>query len=163
MIIALDLLLNRRRKIHIVPSGFSVKGSMMCLTQSLWYIYFKFNIFLIFCTLAFLILLYQYTCKEFPSLYYKKVKLPKKSTTVKAFWYCDWQLWIGLFHTGFSVISLYVHLMRKHIYKFIPDTLQIQWKPSWLNKSYLAILVAVIFGGYRRAACNKSNQAKNKQ
>lgn len=59
--------------------------------------------------------LYQYTSKEFPSLYYKKVKLPKKSTTVKAFWYCDWQLWIGLFHTGFSVISLYVHLMRKHI------------------------------------------------
>lgn len=104
VIIALDLLLNRRRKIHIVPSGFSVKGSMMCLTQSLWYIYFKFNIFLIFCTLAFLILLYQYTCKEFPSLDYKKVKLPKKSTTVKAFWYCDWQLWIGLFHTGFSVI-----------------------------------------------------------
>lgn len=85
VIIALDLLLNRRRKIHIVPSGFSVKGSMMCLTQSLWYIYFKFNIFLIFCTLAFLILLYQYTCKEFPSLYYKKVKLQKKSSTVKAF------------------------------------------------------------------------------
>lgn len=41
--VIIALLLNWRRKIHIVPSGFSVKGSMMCLTQSLWYILYISN------------------------------------------------------------------------------------------------------------------------